>query len=505
MLKKTFLSLRNIYYMIFINQHELKFIQNVKNLDLRNVSSKNVVVVNLQKNYFTLFYLYFLLFDEKFKNSKIIAVWSDFDDINLLKLTPLNFIRFFLLYLEKKKWLKLYKSFGLNNIIHIFQENSFFKLKKNKKIKELKDIKKTLEPLSFQLYDSFKETYIRMFCIPSFNKQDLKKKIFLLKKVSIGMQNLNFIFRKYKPNYYLFHQVSYIQLVLPLFFFLKKKVTCYGGVPGMRYYIKKYSLKNPDESQDWSNYKRFFHKETNKTKKILLSKNILDGKFKGKKISIEFFLKKKIYNINQNTKLEKFKCIIFFPDFYDSKRNSKFLFDDYYTWAIETLDYLKNYNNQVAIKMHPNSLLESKVIENEIKQQFPNFYWLPNDISNHIIFKSKINLGISPQGTVLYEMAYFNVPPVSAGAHASQSYDFVFYPENKQKYFKIINQLMNNNLRYKRNLKDVYEFFYMYALKDKNNFPSISQRINLLHYNTEKSEVISQIINSHRNYFKRIL
>ena len=54
MLKKTFLNLRNIYYMIFLNQHELKFIQNVKNLDLRNVSSKNIVVVNLQKNYFTL-------------------------------------------------------------------------------------------------------------------------------------------------------------------------------------------------------------------------------------------------------------------------------------------------------------------------------------------------------------------------------------------------------------------------------------------------------------------
>jgi hypothetical protein len=504
MSKIYLLKLKKIYDRIFIDQHELKFIQSVKNFNLKNISTKNTVVVNLQKNFFTLLHLYFLLSDEKFKGSKIVGIWSDLDDINLVQCKPFYFVRQLIIYLEKKKWLKLYKSFGVHNVISIYDENNYFKLKKNINVKKLEDVKKMLKPLNFHLYNAFKETYIRMFCTPKFNKNDLKKINYLINKVFVGMQNLNFLYKKYKPNYYLFHQNAYIQLALPLIFFIKKNLTCYGGVPGMRYYIKKYSLNNPDELQDWKKFKKLFLKEKNKSKKILTAKKVLKDKFRGKKINIEFFLKKQVYNMNQDIKLEKFKCIIFFPDFYDSKRNLQFLFDDYYSWAIETLDYVKKYNKQVAIKTHPNSISESKVIENEIKLKYPNFYWLPNNISNHIIFKSKINIGISPQGTVLYEMSYHNIPSVSAGSHASQAYDFVFTPETKKKYFEIIYKLMNNKLNYKKNVKDLYKFFYMYALKDNNNFPTISQKINLLHYDTEKSEVLSKVINSYNNYFRNI-
>lgn len=504
MFKKILFKLILIYKKIFIDQHELKFIKSVQIPNLDNITNKNIVIINLQKNFFTLIHLYFLLSDEKFKNSKIIGIWSVLDDINLLTKNPSNFARHLLFYLEKKKWFRLYKSLGLKNIISIFDENNNSKLKGMSNVKKLINIKKTLKPLNFHLYNFLKETYVRMFCIPKFNKNDSMRINYLVKKVFIGINNLDYIYRKYKPNYYLFHQDCYIQLGLPLVFFLKKKLKCYGGVPGMRYYIKRYTLNNPDESKDWSKFKKLFLNEKNKLKKILMAKKVLKNKFRGEKINIEFFLKKKVYDVKQNIKLEKFKCIIFFPDFYDSKRNLKFLFDDYYSWAISTLEYLKKYKNSVAIKRHPNSLSESKIIENRLKLKYPDFYWLPPNTSNHLIFKSKINLGISPQGTVLYEMAYHNIPPVSAGAHASQSYDFVYTPDNKKKYFETIDKLMNKKLVYKRNIKDLYKFFYMYALKDNNCFPTISQKINLLHYNTEKSEVLSQVINSHKIYFRRI-
>ena len=117
---------------------------------------------------------------------------------------------------------------------------------------------------------------------------------------------------------------------------------------------------------------------------------------------------------------KKYDGIIFLPNFFESQREwGKLIFPDFYEWIIYSCNLINKYNLNIAIKPHPNLYHDDNEtinVVNELKSKYNNIDWIDPSISNLELFKN-IKFGISAWGTVLWELAYFNVHPVSAGEH----------------------------------------------------------------------------------------
>ena len=102
-------------------------------------------------------------------------------------------------------------------------------------------------------------------------------------------------------------------------------------------------------------------------------------------------------------------------------------FFDFYEWAVFSLDIIEKYNLNIAVKPHPNSIYQNKVVIENLKKKFPNVKWIDPNISNAQIFNSGIRFGISIYGSVLYELAYHNLVPIaSTPYHPTYNYNIVY-------------------------------------------------------------------------------
>ena len=282
-----------------------------------------------------------------------------------------------------------------------------------------------------------------------------------------------------KLKYYIPQQTSYLQNGIPLRFFLKNKITVIGGHEDMNTYIKKYTQQWPFDNRDINIIRSEFKKLNNKNKKIQLALKILNKKFRGGKVK-ELFQIKNPY-LSKKEKIENIDIIIFLPGFDDAPHcYGNHVFNDFNEWIQETLTFLSETTVKVAIKPHPWLTWKSQVFVEKLKNKFPNFNWLEKTTSNKVILKKKPSVSINPYGTVLHEMAFNNVVPITTGANPYVSYNFAFTPKTKMEYFKFLKLGINRKLKLPKNFKkEILEWYYMYYLHNDDFFENFQRKINL--------------------------
>lgn len=132
---------------------------------------------------------------------------------------------------------------------------------------------------------------------------------------------------------------------------------------------------------------------------------------------------------------------------YPHSHFDKMLFDDYYDWFIQTLEYAKRDTSvNWIVKQHP-SAKRYKCTDVDYAKIFKD---IPSHIT-YIDFDAPIDTRsleyiadavVTCVGSCGYDIpAMYGIPSVIAGDNHYMGYDFTKYPKNKKEYFKILSEL----------------------------------------------------------------
>ncbi len=160
--------------------------------------------------------------------------------------------------------------------------------------------------------------------------------------------------------------------------------------------------------------------------------------------------------------------VLFLHDIYDAVHDhSGLIFNDFYDWTIFSLNTIKKFNLNIAIKLHPNSINEGIETYIKLKNQYNTLYWINPNISNKKILKKKnIRFAVSMVGSVIYEIIYFKKLGICAGNSPSSSFKSTLTAKNLNQYKKyLINSKYLSN-KIKVNKLDLYKTYYINFLYD---------------------------------------
>ena len=496
-----------IKYIFFIDHYQKFFRKNIKNISRK---SKKIVLFNATEDLKSLFFGYTLALEKKYSNCEFILYLPliSYHKINYKKNFFLFVIFFYyknlILFFRNSKWKSLYLKFGsvffeFNNW-NILKEISL--LKKSEKIlahiSSPEDLKK-LKYKSILVGDLIYDTYLRYNDKFKFDLKDFFI-IEIFAKIIFRYEKLNKILPKFDIQEFYTNQLGYAHHGLVLRF-LKKKNKIVQNFMWMSgpYHSKISSYFYP---YNFKQYPKIFKKLKNKNKLINEAAELVKKKFSGEVISQENYMPYSVYSKKKKNRLPKIKGIIFLHCFVDTPiSKGKLLFQDHYHWVVETLKFLEHsqLTKRIAIKTHPDSKEASLECVNYLKNKFPNFLWLDSSVSNAEIFKTKPSFGLSAAGTVLYELAYHKILPISAGDHASMAYKFVLTPKNKFQYFKFLKKAINTKIKLNYDHKKILEFVYCNYIYDTSDPNLIAKKIGLKDWDYKSNKVM---INFHKELKK---
>ena len=151
----------------------------------------------------------------------------------------------------------------------------------------------------------------------------------------------------------------------------------------------------------------------------------------------------------------------------------------------------------IAIKPHPVSRYASLVYERYLEEKYKNkrIYWLSYKEDNRRLLKKDILFGISPSGSMTYNLAFNKKIVINVGRNPYMSFKFSYTPKNKKEYFDLIDKGIKNKLKIvKDNKNKVLASLYMFFLYQNDYFPVLSRKIKLFEYHDNTSNILKKII-----------
>jgi hypothetical protein len=509
-LKKVAQHLTLLINSIFFDKYERNFIDLNRTKIFKNNLKKNILI-QVVTDYYYLAYYKTLINDPKYSDYNFIGLWPYFQETvrkRILILEILHeFYNRFLNFFIYRKWSKLYKAIGIQNIQKI--ESSFFFKEKNKFFFKNKSDVINFKINNINIGDILYDTYLRFRAMPTLFLKDR----FLYKlvwKCSYIISNLEELMKKYKFVYFFTSYSSYVHHGLPARYFLKKKVIVFSG-KNSNAYNKKLSKNKLSHVEDFKKYKIYHDKIKNNKIFLKYSKDDLLKRFSKKSnITNINYLFTDTYNGQQDkykeiNKLKNIDGVLFLQDFYDSPHDwGNLLFIDYYIWTIFTLNTIRKYKLRIAIKPHPNSKYyspDSVALYKRLKNRYSGLVWLDEDLANRIIFK-KIKFGISATGSVLFELAYHKIKAISCGDHPSIDFNFTINAKNKYKYKKILLNI-NSIKKPSYSKKDLLVFNFLQHYYNFDSYENLARKIDLKKINFNNSHGLEEFDNKYNDYFSK--
>jgi hypothetical protein len=508
MVEKIILFLR-VWKVIKLDKNEINFIKFLKKKKIYPKQNK-ILIINSLFSYFNLVFVFLLSIEKKYrayhfifykphmyfyrydlKDNILIFIIKYYKSLLLCYFMNCEFLNFFK-FISKK-------SFNLVNK-DIFKE--IYLLNIAKKIIANINCKTDLQKIKFRgilIGDSIYDTYLRFKNVGTVDLKD-PFLIEIISKSIFAIIKLDNMFANRKPNLFLTPDTSYIQHGILLKFFLKKKIPSYTFESRVDYLKKIIWINN--SFKNFKKYKSIFSKFIDKKSKLNEAKKLLKEKFNGKIIDQEKWMPHSAYKSSTKIHIKnKIKCAIFLHCFVDAPLNKGgIIFDDYNDWIIKTLDFLreKKMQKKTIIKPHPNS--QCHEFDLYIKKKYPEFIWVDRKVSNYSIFKLKPEFGLSVLGTILHEMAYYNIYPIACGHNPNISYKFVTTCKNQKEYFNILNKCSQKKIKYNANKNEIYEMVYCHYLNEEMKENLIAKKLNLKALIDEKKSIsLIKFINSFQN------
>lgn len=510
------MKIKEVINKFFLNKEEKKFINLYK---LKNkIDSKKTIIFELKNDHFALVHIKHLLDDKKFIGKNFVGLWTG---CLQREKGMVNFIKFFfkliIYFFEKKKWFKIYNSIGIDKIYSINDDikTNFFPYQSlfEKKVLKVKDKKKfiKLKYKNILIGELMYDFYLRYFKKYNLNFNDHYEIQKTSNYVECFYKNLSHLLsdiKKKNIDRFVPWQACYIQCGLPIRFFIKNNINTIGKAQEI--FSKIYSKKDYYPTYRFESLKKSFQKVKNKKQKIKEAYKFLEDRYNGL-INPEInYLSHSPFNKNYTNLEQKIEVIIFLPDFVDSPHSfgGNFVFPDYYDWITKTIDFFENIKViNVAIKPHPNSRYASRIFEEILENKYKQFYWIKRSISNHAIFKKKPIIGISPRGSVLFDLAYHGITPIAFGRNPCMAYPFVYTAKTEKQYFDLIKKGLMHKLKLPINYKNlIAECYYMNFINKTEYYETTSSKIKLKNYRAASVKDNTHMLRMYNNnYFSKLL
>ena len=493
LLKKIKVNLSKKTKSIFLDENEKKFLKDNKAIYIPHNINKKYIGIQIAQDYF--FLLNMKLVVNKFSKNGYSAVGIVPYNMHVLKknlniIELLSTIKSIIMFeLRLKKWIKLYNSIGIKIIFKIPYVDF-----KNDKIKKINASKKNnnINFLNFKINnlvigDLLYDTYLKFRSEMTLNINDTYVKKLLLISRNI-INSISEIYKKKKFEYYFTSFSSYIHHGIPCRYFLDKKVKVYS-YGSIHSYAKKLSIKDSLHNDNFVNLKKNFLKLKDKNVKIQIAKRQIVKKFRGKDEISSIYLgtnnpyKKNLRFFND----KKIKGVLFLHDFFDAPhdRGEKHLFADYYLWADFTMNCIVSHNLEIAVKPHPNQVIENVKVINFLKKKYPQIYWIDINVNNLNLI-NKIDFGISINGSILYELAFFNKIGISASTNPTTSFKVFKDPRTIKEYEYFL--LNPEKARIKKKTKiEACKLYYSYFLNNNEDLGTDAHKFNLNKLNRNSS------------------
>ena len=474
-LDATVLSKEDLF---FINEHQFKA--------QKDVDNEKKILIQCPEDYF-----YIVLYSMVIKKEKASNVYGyltipiNFNLIDYLLILPF-LIKGVLYFFRKRKSKKLYKAIGVNYFISppelSFKINLRLLLKSLKlflRIKTKEDLLK-LKINNIPVGDLIYDTCVRYnMKLPTLNLRSYSYFKFLYKTIKYYNFNIS-VFKTIKIDKAFFSQAVYIYHGLPcrMLVFDDVKVFSSGNYNQM---FKSISKDHLYMEPRFLEYKEVFDKYYSKEERAR-GFNKFSKRFKGRDDNgIVNFYEMNPYIDRNKLKINKgLDGVLFLHDFYDSQKlMGKVVFNDFYEWAVYTLDLINENDLRIGIKPHPHNLTaESAKAVESLKKKYPNLNWIDPRVSNNTLFDSGIKFGISHHGTVISELAFNKIIPICCAENPNSSFEFTYEAKSINEYKDLI--LKSNSLVFK-NHEQVGEFYYMHYINNKSDY--ILKNINGIHIN----------------------
>lgn len=242
--------------------------------------------------------------------------------------------------------------------------------------------------------------------------------------------------------------------------------------------VQRLSKKDLYANSEFRYFKRIFKKmnKLDQIKAIELADEFLKKRFEGRvgieinepRITTSPYSMPYNKNINVLNKTEKLKVIIFPHDLNDCSNGQGLnFFPTYYDWLETIVKISKETDYEWYAKNHPKfkgkfekyQTYSYKITE-ELFSQNSKIKILPHDTSHHQIIGEKINFGLTVNGDVAFEYAYFGIPILTATNNSDTSnYNFNIHSSSKEDYINKIKNLDRQSVKISKN--DILESYFM--------------------------------------------
>lgn len=193
----------------------------------------------------------------------------------------------------------------------------------------------------------------------------------------------------------------------------------------------------------------------------------LSGRLNGQKDSATFYMRNSAYKKTES------KCpdvsgsvVIFLHDFFDSPHVYDWmLFADFYEWITKTLDFAINNEIPIAVKPHPNQIIESEEIVEKLKVKYKEITFLSAGITNRQLVDQGIACGVTVYGTVIHELNYMGIPCIACADHPSIAFDDSLTARTMSTYYKLLSDYKSLPFDQDKARYNSLAFYYSHNLK----------------------------------------
>jgi hypothetical protein len=471
------INFKNYKQLLFLDSYEKEF---CKRDDLIFNPLGDLILIQCTKDPFYLKLFSLVIEQEKNNTSKVYGVISlafNIKFIDIILVIPF-IVKSIINFGSKRKLKKMYSSIGVSEFIDHSKFNFFSKISNFfESISFFFKIKTKEELISFSYKgircgDLVYDTVVRFNSkIPTLNLRSFSYFINLYKSLNQVSFYLNFDKNlKFKKAF--FSQAVYIYHGIPVRVFssIAEKVYTAGNMTQM---FKLVTREDYYMMESFKAYEKLTKKIVFNDEKIEKSLKNFKIRFEGKDDTGYISLMKSNPYLDYNVSIDKtvsFNGVLFLHDFYDAhKLFGEVIFNDFYEWAIFTLDIIRDNNLKIAIKPHPYQIPESFRFQEKIKSLYKDLIWLDPLISNTSLFNSDIKFGVTHHGTIIGELSYFKINCIYCAENPVSAFNIGHFAKSKDEYKDLL--LNADNLKINENIKsEVAKYYYLHYIKKSSDY-----------------------------------
>jgi hypothetical protein len=122
------------------------------------------------------------------------------------------------------------------------------------------------------------------------------------------------------------------------------------------------------------------------------------------------------------------------------------IYNDYYQWTIDTLEYIYKKDNAIyIIKPHPSTTRykEDEIIKKLVEKYTTKYVkFLPTEVSTNSLIDI-VSCVVTYCGTIGLEFACFGIPNITVGQSFYSDFSFSFSPSNLEDYYNYLDNIEN--------------------------------------------------------------